>query len=92
MFSKNLYRLGARRIGILGLPPLGCLPSQRTLRGGPQRNCVQIYNQVSQLFNSKLSAEIDRFGNNNRDAIIVYGDIFTPIIDMINNPQKYGNS
>lgn len=89
-FVQDLYGLGGRRIGILGLPPLGCLPSQRTLRGGPQRNCVKIYNEVSQLFNSKLSAEINRLNNSYGDANIIYGDIFTPLIDIISSPQKYG--
>ncbi|KAI3464803.1 hypothetical protein Pfo_021466 [Paulownia fortunei] len=37
-FVQDLYGLGARRIGVSGLPPIGCLPSQRTLRGDLKDN------------------------------------------------------
>ncbi|KAK7855914.1 gdsl esterase/lipase exl3 [Quercus suber] len=33
-FIKELYGLGARRIGVFSAPPLGCVPSQRFLVGG----------------------------------------------------------
>lgn len=89
-FIQDLYRLGARRIGVLGLPPLGCVPSQRTLRGGLERKCVDNYNEMSQLFNSKLSAEIDNLNNKCPEARIVYGDIYYSLLDIIHNPQKYG--
>ncbi|XP_077246652.1 GDSL esterase/lipase EXL3-like isoform X2 [Tasmannia lanceolata] len=32
-FYQELYRLGARKVGVTGLPPVGCVPSQRTLAG-----------------------------------------------------------
>ncbi|KAM3236915.1 GDSL esterase/lipase EXL1-like [Capsicum annuum] len=34
----DLYGLGAHRIGVLGIPPIGCMPSQRTLKGGEERD------------------------------------------------------
>ncbi|MCL7051171.1 hypothetical protein MKW94_009860 [Papaver nudicaule] len=45
-FVQGLYDMGARRIGVLGTPPIGCLPSQRTLAGGKARKCVKSYNQA----------------------------------------------
>ncbi|KAL0347482.1 UNVERIFIED_CONTAM: GDSL esterase/lipase EXL3 [Sesamum calycinum] len=33
-FIQELYQLGARRLAVFGIPPIGCLPSQRTLAGG----------------------------------------------------------
>lgn len=90
LFLQDLYRLGARRIGVLGLPPLGCVPSQRTLKGGLERNCVENYNEMSELFNSKLSAEIDNLNNKYPEARIVYGDIYYSLLDITHSPQKYG--
>ncbi|KAI5640401.1 hypothetical protein M9H77_00187 [Catharanthus roseus] len=89
-FIQDLYRLGARRIAILGLPPIGCLPSQRTLRGGPERNCVDNYNQMAELFDSKLEAEINSLNNKYKDSKIVYVDIFNVLLDLIHNPLNYG--
>ncbi|KAG8377955.1 hypothetical protein BUALT_Bualt08G0087600 [Buddleja alternifolia] len=89
-FVQDLYRLGARRIGVFGLPPLGCLPSQRTLKGGADRQCVDIYNQMVELFNNKLLAEVNSINKQYLDARAVYIDIYNLPIDLINNPQKYG--
>ncbi|KAK4429411.1 GDSL esterase/lipase EXL1 [Sesamum alatum] len=89
-FVQDLHRLGARRIGLLSLPPIGCLPSQRTLRGGPDRNCVDEYNQVARLFNKKLSAALNSINRQFPEARIVNIDIYNYFLDLIDNPQKYG--
>ncbi|KAL0325905.1 UNVERIFIED_CONTAM: GDSL esterase/lipase EXL2 [Sesamum radiatum] len=89
-FVQELYKLGARRIGVFGLPPLGCLPSQRTLKGGAERKCIDIYNQVAELFNNKLSAEVDSINSRYPEARVVYIDIYNLPLDLIRSPQKYG--
>uniref|UniRef100_A0A5B7B2B9 GDSL esterase/lipase EXL3-like n=1 Tax=Davidia involucrata TaxID=16924 RepID=A0A5B7B2B9_DAVIN len=89
-FVQELYKLGARRIGVASVPPIGCLPSQRTLAGGPQRKCVEKYNEAAQLFNTKLSAELYSLNSNLPQAKMVNLDIFTPLLDLIRNPEKYG--
>ncbi|XVE69694.1 hypothetical protein DITRI_Ditri10aG0011700 [Diplodiscus trichospermus] len=58
-FVKELYALGARRIGVLSAPPIGCVPSQRTLAGGIERECADDYNVAATLFNKKLHAALD---------------------------------
>ncbi|KAK6118820.1 hypothetical protein DH2020_047433 [Rehmannia glutinosa] len=84
----DLYKLGARRIGVFGLPP-GCLPSQRTLKGGAERKCIDLYNQVSELFNNKLSDEMDSINKRYPIARMTYMDIYKLPLDVIHNPQKY---
>ncbi|KAJ8561322.1 hypothetical protein K7X08_027512 [Anisodus acutangulus] len=58
-FIQELYKLGARKIGVFGIPPVGCLPFQRTLSGGISRLCVVEYNEAAQLANTKISAAIN---------------------------------
>ena len=87
-----MYGLGARRIGVFSAPPLGCLPSQRTLAGGIQRECVEKYNEASQLFNTKLSSGLDSLNTNFPLAKFLYVDIYNPLLDIIQNPQKSGNT
>uniref|UniRef100_A0A2P2QQ39 GDSL esterase/lipase EXL3-like n=1 Tax=Rhizophora mucronata TaxID=61149 RepID=A0A2P2QQ39_RHIMU len=89
-FFKELYGLGARRIAILSLPPIGCLPSQRTLTGGPNRQCNEFTNQAAMLFNSKLSSTIDSLNQVLPDARLAFGDIYNPLLSLIQNPAKYG--
>ena len=89
--GKELYKLGARRIAILSAPPIGCVPSQRTLAGGIIRECAEKYNDAAKLFNSKLSKELDSLDRNLPNSNIVYIDVYNPLLDIIVNYQKYGN-
>lgn len=87
---KDVYRLGARRIGVFGLPPLGCLPSQRTFNGGAERKCVDSYNEAAEMFNHKLSAEMRSLNSQYPEATLVYVDIYNLVLDLVHQPQKYG--
>ncbi|KAL7155519.1 hypothetical protein ABFS83_03G080100 [Erythranthe nasuta] len=89
-FVQDLYGLGARRIGVFSMLPIGCLPSQRTQKGGLGRKCVDEYNQIVQLFNDKLLAEITFLNTQFRDARIVYVDFYNLPLDIIRHPHKYG--
>ncbi|XP_019265022.1 PREDICTED: GDSL esterase/lipase EXL3-like [Nicotiana attenuata] len=86
-FLKELYKLGARKYLIFGIPPIGCLPSQRTLGGGLNRVCVQEYNEAA---NTKFSIAIDSLSKNLPQSRMVLVDIYSPLLDLILNPQKYG--
>ncbi|CAN1757797.1 GDSL esterase/lipase At3g14820 [Linum perenne] len=82
--------LGARRIGVLSLPPVGCLPSQRTVGGGLYRNCSDTYNQAAQLFNSKLSSLLQSLSLKHPDGLFVYLDVYDRLTSMVQNPAQYG--
>ncbi|CAJ1972567.1 unnamed protein product, partial [Sphenostylis stenocarpa] len=85
----ELYNLGARRIAVLSAPPIGCVPSQRTLAGGLERGCSEKYNYAAKLFNSKLSKELDSLGHSSPKSRIVYIDVYNPLLDIIQNYQNY---
>ncbi|KAI5402793.1 GDSL esterase/lipase EXL3 [Lathyrus oleraceus] len=89
-FVKEIYQLGARRIGVFSAAPIGYLPSQRTLGGGVFRNINEKYNEAAKLFNSKLSKEMDYLRSNLHNSRVVYIDIYAPLLDIILNPKKYG--
>ncbi|CAN6698822.1 unnamed protein product [Malus baccata var. baccata] len=89
-FLQELYGLGARRIGVINLPAIGCVPSQRTVGGGINRDCSETANQAARLFNSKLSANIDAFNKRLPEARVVYLDIYYTLLSLIQNPTQYG--
>jgi len=89
---QELYGLGARRIGIIGMPYIGCVPSQRTIGGGMYRHCSGLENEAAIVFNSKLVSQMDAFENKFPEAKLVYLDIYNPFMHMIQNPDKYGNN
>ncbi|XP_015889747.3 GDSL esterase/lipase EXL3-like [Ziziphus jujuba] len=89
-FLQELYGEGARRIGVLSLPPLGCVPSQRTVRGGIQRNCWEPLNQASTVVNTKISSKLNSLNKNFPEATFLYLDIYNPLLSLIQYPAKYG--
>ncbi|KAG0474879.1 hypothetical protein HPP92_014565 [Vanilla planifolia] len=88
--EKKLYHLGARKISVVSAPPIGCLPSQRTLAGGIERICNPTYNQAAVAFNSRLSNEMQKLNNTLPRTRILYVDLYTPLLDIILHPLKYG--
>ncbi|KAK4481397.1 hypothetical protein RD792_012287 [Penstemon davidsonii] len=89
-FLQELYNLGARRIAVLSTPPIGCVPSQRTLGGGILRMCAENYNQAAELVNAKLSREIDSLNQRLPQSRILYTDVYNPLLHIIQHPQNYG--
>lgn len=85
-----MYGLGARRIGVFSTPPIGCVPSQRTLGGGQLRACAEDYNGAATLFNSKLTATLDSLATQLPNSKLVYIDVYNPLLDLIMNHQNYG--
>lgn len=90
MGLQALYGQGARKIGVVGIPAIGCVPSQRTLSGDIKRGCSAKANRAASLFNTKLIALLDSLNKKLPEAKFVYFDIYNPLVSLIQNPSKYG--
>lgn len=92
MFCKqDLYGLGARRLGVTSLPPLGCLPAARTLFGYHERGCVSRINTDAQQFNKKINSAAASLQKQFPDLKLVIFDIFKPLYDLVQSPSANGN-
>lgn len=89
-FVQDIYNVGARRIAVFSAPPIGCVPSQRTIAGGIVRECAEDYNHAAQLFNSKLPGAVDSLSSKLPNSKVIYIDAYTPLYDIVQNPHKYG--
>lgn len=89
-FVTSLYNLGARKINLTGLPPMGCLPLERSKRLFTMGECNDEYNKVASNFNVKLMGMMDVLNKDLVNATIVYGDIYGILMDAIQNPKSYG--
>jgi phospholipase/lecithinase/hemolysin len=87
---QNLYIIGARRIGVTSLPPLGCLPASITLFGGGSNNCVERLNNDAVTFNKKVGDAAKALKNKHSDLKLVVFDIYNPLLDLIKNPANSG--
>ncbi|KAJ4833288.1 hypothetical protein Tsubulata_013221 [Turnera subulata] len=89
-FIKGLYGLGARKIGVTSLPPLGCLPAARTLFGYHESGCVSRLNTDAQQFNKKINAAASSLQKQLPGSTIVIFDIFKPLYDLVQSPSSQG--
>ncbi|CAM6030435.1 unnamed protein product [Sphagnum balticum] len=87
---QEIYDLGARRIGVSGVPAVGCLPFQITLQGNGSTDCVGFLNDLAVQFNSELQIQLKQMINDMPEATIFYIDSYTILLDAFNNPAKYG--
>ncbi|ONK55870.1 uncharacterized protein A4U43_C10F1810 [Asparagus officinalis] len=89
-FVQELIQLGAQKIGVVGIPPIGCVPSQRTLSGGILRGCATPQNQLATLFNSRFDVELQRVKAKYPGRLLVLADIYGILYDIIQRPNTYG--
>jgi phospholipase/lecithinase/hemolysin len=79
---------------VAGLPPVGCLPLQLTmaeLRQPPRpQGCIAEQNTAAESYNAKLQRMLAEFQSASPGARAVYADIYTPLMDMVDHPDKYG--
>ncbi|KAK1261886.1 GDSL esterase/lipase EXL3 [Acorus gramineus] len=89
-FLKELYAAGARKIGIISLPPIGCVPSQRSLQGGIVRECSDTMNEAAMAFNSQYNDEIQNLNRELDGVTMALIDIYGSLLDIIQHPFNHG--
>ncbi|RDX76088.1 GDSL esterase/lipase [Mucuna pruriens] len=87
---ENLYALGARRIGVTTLPPIGCLPAAITLFGSHSNECVASLNSDAVDFNEKLNTTSRNLQNMLPGLNLVILDIYQPLYDLVTKPFENG--
>uniref|UniRef100_A0ACD5XH96 Uncharacterized protein n=1 Tax=Avena sativa TaxID=4498 RepID=A0ACD5XH96_AVESA len=89
-FLRNTSARGAKKMGFTGMPPIGCVPSQRTI-GGPQRRCEARRNYASLMYNKALQELIGRL---NADpgfhTHVVYFNIYDIIEELAMHGERWG--
>ncbi|CAJ1939206.1 unnamed protein product [Sphenostylis stenocarpa] len=95
-FIQNLCKEGARKIALVGLPPMGCLPIMITLNSHNmflERGCLDKFSAVARDYNMMLQHELFlmqlNLSNIPPGVKISYLDIYGPLDDMIQR-QNFG--
>ncbi|KAL6004319.1 hypothetical protein ACLOJK_004868 [Asimina triloba] len=88
---KRLHELGARKVIVVGVGPLGCIPFVRALMLVPNGKCYSKANKLIQGYNKEL---IRMLGQLNRElgpeAVFVYANSYDIVSEIIRNHRKYG--
>lgn len=73
-----------------GIGPLGCIPSQRVKSGNGQ--CLHRVNQYVKEFNAQVTKLLVALNAALPGAQMVLADSYPVVMELINHPEKYGNS
>ncbi|KAF5949961.1 hypothetical protein HYC85_011954 [Camellia sinensis] len=88
-FFKSLYGLGARKISLGGLPPMGCLPLERTTNVKGGNECVQSYNVVAMNFNDKLRDLAEEVNKEMPGVRMVFANPYPILMEIVQKPSLY---
>ncbi|KAK9284360.1 hypothetical protein L1049_023531 [Liquidambar formosana] len=89
-FIKELYGLGGRKMSIGGLPPMGCLPLERTTNFMNGGECIGEYNNVALGFNNMLNNLVVTLNMELAGLKIVLSNPYDIFLQMIQKPSLYG--
>ncbi|VFQ89066.1 unnamed protein product [Cuscuta campestris] len=90
-FLQGLLEEGAQRIGVVGLPPIGCLPTVITWDSQSpiyERKCLDAYSAAAREYNQMLQDRLRTMQPRFRK--LAYIEIYKPLEDMVQNPTKFG--
>nr|GEV21472.1 GDSL esterase/lipase At5g41890 [Tanacetum cinerariifolium] len=88
---KRLHKLGARKIVVVDIGPLGCIPFVRAIHFLPVGKCHEEMNMLIRGYNQKLRNAVHHLNKEmGSGSIFVYANSYDVINDMIQNYHAYG--
>ncbi|XP_057784809.1 GDSL esterase/lipase At2g04570-like [Salvia miltiorrhiza] len=89
-FIVNLHGLGARKISLGGLPPMGCMPLERAQNLQNGNECMETYNIVAMSFNQKLYDLTRELNKEIPGLKLVFSNPYFVLLQLIQKPSSYG--
>ncbi|KAL6570523.1 hypothetical protein OROGR_000073 [Orobanche gracilis] len=91
-FTKDIYSLGARKMSMTGLPPMGCLPLERSTNfvNGNGDGCMDGYNAVALRFNERLARSVEKVNKDLPGIRVVFSNPYGVFMRIIHKPSEFG--
>lgn len=90
---QQLYNLGARKVIVTLVGPIGCIPYELARFNGNNTRCNENINKAISFFNSGLRKLVDQFnGGQLPGAKFILIDSFQSSNDLYLNGSTYGNN
>ncbi|KAJ7537130.1 hypothetical protein O6H91_12G098500 [Diphasiastrum complanatum] len=86
---QALYSLGARKIVVKGLIPLGCTPVTLLEYDVQPGDCVKYLNEAAKSYNAAIESLLSQLRSSLLGVQIVYSKAYDVIYDIIQNPKNY---
>lgn len=87
---QRLFNLGARKVVVVNVGPIGCIPNQRDANLVEGDSCIAFANQIAILFNTQLKSLVAELNSNLAGSMFVYGDVYHILEDILINYAALG--
>ncbi|KAL5557442.1 hypothetical protein UlMin_039678 [Ulmus minor] len=85
---QNLFNLGARKFGILGVPPIGCCPARRPSSGSEV--CEEELNEFARTFNNITEVLLQNLSSELVGMKYSLGNTYRMISNILEDPLLFG--
>lgn len=82
--------MGARKIVVPNVGPIGCIPYQRDINPTAGDNCVALPNHLAQLFNTQLKGLLQELSTSLKGSTFIFADVNRIVADIVQNYKSYG--
>lgn len=87
----RLYDMGARKIVVPNVGPIGCIPYQLDMNPSVGNNdCVALPNHLAQLYNSQLKSLLQKLTIQLKGSTFLFANVYGIVTDIIQNSKSYG--
>lgn len=86
----QIYKMGARRIAVFSLGPVGCVPARALLPAAPINRCYGKMNAMVKKYNKGLESLVNDIPSRHPGAIGVYGAVYDTVQHIRAAPTGYG--
>lgn len=86
---EEIYTLGARRIAVFSLGPVGCIPGRVLLPDAPVESCYGKMNVMAESYNKGLESIVNQVARKYPGAVAVYGDVYNIVQRFRAIPSHY---
>ncbi|MCD9643589.1 GDSL esterase/lipase 6 [Datura stramonium] len=91
-FVDQIFKFGARRIALISLGPVGCIPARTLLPDAPINKCYGKVNKMVKNYNIGLESLGKRIPIRYPGSFAVYGVVYNTVQIFRANPKRYGFS
>lgn len=88
-YLDTIYTLGARRIALFALGPVGCVPARSLLPGAPTNRCFGKMNNMVKKYNQGLESLVEAIPTKYPGAVGTFGAVYNIIQRLRDMPKRY---
>ncbi|EFJ34001.1 hypothetical protein SELMODRAFT_230518 [Selaginella moellendorffii] len=87
---QELYNIGARKLHVVSMPPIGCCPQSLFKFGSKNGECIDFVNKLAVDYNVGLKSLLVEVERSLPGLRTVYTDSYYSFMSIYNNPSQHG--